>query len=119
MADPWLFVSDITDVVHGPHALTAILSAFLRARGNFDVNVSIGVETDRPDVTLVLVVINDTKAVFTPAELRIAGEAIVECIPRARAFGARESDADELRNFADILLRNADDAAAVSPHGLH
>ena len=98
--DRFLHVTDITDVHHGHHALTAILSAFLRARGR-------------------LVVINDTKAVFTPAELRIAGEAIVECIPRARAFGARQSDADELRSFADILLRNAEDAAAVSPHGLH
>ena len=117
--DRFLHVTDITDVHHGHHALTAILSAFLRARGRFDVNVSIGVETDHPDVTLVLVVINDTKAVFTPRELRLAGEAIVECIPRARAFGARQSDADELRSFADILLRNAEDAAAVSPHGLH
>ena len=117
--DRFLHVTDITDVHHGPPALTAILSAFLRARGRFDVNVSIGVETDRPDVTLVLVVINDTKAVFTPAELRHASEAIVECIPRAQTFGARQGDVDELRSFAAILLRNAEDAAAVSPHGLH
>ena len=112
-------ITDITDVYHGPPALQAMLSAFLRARGRFDVNVSIGVETERPDVTLVLVVINDTKAVFTPRELRLASEAIVECIPRALSFGARQCDADELRSFADILLRNANDAAAVSPHGLH
>jgi hypothetical protein len=119
MADPWTHVTDLEGVYHGHAALSAVLSAFLRARGNFDVNVSIGVETERPDEILVLVVINDTKAVFTPRELRLTGEAIVESIPQARAFGARESDVDELRSFAAILIRNADDAAAVSPHGLH
>jgi hypothetical protein len=119
MADPWLHVTDLEGVHHGPDACSAIVSAFLRARGRFDVNVSIGVETERPDEILVLVVINDTKAVFTPRELRMVGESIVETIPRARALGARQTDVDEMRSFAAILIRNADDAAAVSPHGLH
>ena len=119
MADPWLHVTDLEGVYHGPGACSAIVGAFLRARGSFDVNVSIGVATERPDEILVLVVINDTKAVFTPLELRATGESIVESIPKARALGARQSDVDEMRGFAAILLRNAEDAAAVSPHGLH
>jgi hypothetical protein len=63
--------------------------------------------------------INDTKAVFTPHDLRRAGEMIARSVPDARAFGATENDVDELRSFAAILIRNADDAAAVSPHGMH
>jgi hypothetical protein len=119
MADPWSHVTDLEGVYHGPAACGAIVSAFLHARGHFDVNVSIGVETERPDEILVLVVINDTKAVFTPRALRAVGESIVESIPKARSLGARENDVDEMRSFAAILIRNADDAAAVSPHGLH
>lgn len=119
MSDPGLHVTDLEGVYHGPAALMAILSAFLRARGHINVEVSIGVETECPDETLVLVVINDTKAVFTPDELRIAGEAIVESIPMAKVLGAHRSDIAELRGFADILLRHAEDAAAVSPYGLH
>jgi hypothetical protein len=106
-------------VYRGPAALSAILMAFMRARGEFDIGVTIGTERERPGEVMVLVEIGAIKAVFTPRELRVAGEAIVETIPRALAFGAPQSDADEMRNFADILLRNADDAAAVSPHGLH
>ena len=120
MPDHWFTdMADIRDVVHGPGAFGAIIDAFLRARGRFDVNVSIGVETERPETILVLVVINDTKAIFTPAECRAIGQAIVSSIPQARSFGATTEEADELRSFAAILIRNADDAAAVSPHGLH
>jgi hypothetical protein len=120
MAGHWFTeVTDVRDVVHGPGACGAIIHAFLRARGTFDVNVSIGVETERPDEVLVLIVINDTKAIFTPSELRAMGQALVEAIPKARALGAREHDEDELRSFAAILIRNADDAAAFSPHGPH
>jgi hypothetical protein len=119
MGDPWTHVTDIRDVVHGPGACGAIIGAFLRARGSFDVNVSIGVETERPDEILVLVVIGDTKAVFTPHELRAVGESIVESIPMARRLGAKDAEVADMRSFAAVLIRNAEDAAAVSPHGLH
>jgi hypothetical protein len=111
--------TDIRDVHHGPGAMTAILWAFIQAKGAFEVKVSIGIEIGHSDKVQVLVIIGDTKAIFTPDELREMAERIIEKLPLARRFGAPEADIDDLRGLAEVLIRNADTAATVSPHGLH
>jgi hypothetical protein len=119
MADLRNCVTNIRDVYRGPGATLMILSAFLRARECFDVNISYGVATERPGELLVLVVVDDTKAMFTPSDLRKFGDMIVKCLPLALAYGAPPSAVDELRDFAAILIQSTDDAATISPHGLH
>jgi hypothetical protein len=111
--------TDIGGVHHGPGAMTAILWAFIQAKGAFEVQVSIGIEIGRSNKTQVLVMIGETKAIFTPDELREGAERIIEKLPDARRFGASERDVADLRGLAEVLIRNADTAATVSPHGLH
>jgi len=110
---------NIKGVHQGPVAVGVILTAFLRARGDFNVGFYFGIDTARPGELLIRVEINGARGAFTPDELRELGENVVRCIPKARALGAPERAERELRNFAMLLIENADHSRAMSPFGLH
>lgn len=117
MADHKLI--DLSDAHHGPAAGVALIGAFLNARSHFTVDITIGVSAHRPDKMIVLVEMIGIRVVFTPIELQRLGRAMIAGIPTARALGASETDENELRKFATMLIRNAEDAATMSPHGLN
>jgi hypothetical protein len=110
---------ELEDVYQGPIAIGVIMTAFLKARGNFNVSFYFGVDTAHPGQLLVLVEINGARATFTPDELREMGENVVRYIPKARALGAPERAERELRNFAMLLIEAAEHSRAMSPFGLH
>ena len=111
---------NIKGVHQGPVAVDVIMTAFLRARGDFNVGFYFGIDTARPGELLIVVEINGTRAAFTPDELREMGESLVRwSIPKLRALGAPERAERELRNFATLLIENADHSRAMSAFGLH
>ena len=110
---------EIGGVYQGRAAGVALIGAFMDMRGQFRIEVSYGFEARHPDRMLVLVEIADVKAVFTPDELLRLGRAMISGLPMARRLGATRVDEDELSTFAEMLIRNAEDAAAISPHGLN
>jgi hypothetical protein len=106
-------------VAHGPSAEMAILGAFISRRGEAEIVVEFGVRHSDPVEMLVLVAVNDARAVFRPSELQDLGERIIRRLPDAPAYGAPPAAIASLRHFATALIEVAKDAAAMSPHGMH
>ena len=109
---------DFGRVARGRVGERAILTAFVHCEGEVEVLIEIG-NVAGSDETVVLVRIGSVLAMFRPFELRAMGERIVERLPVAHLFGAPPGDIDDLRSFAAMLIKNANDAATISPHGLH
>lgn len=110
---------DIEDVWQGPAACAPLLAAFLSAGRSFDITFTLGVQTHRPDVWLILIELDDERFAIAPKTLLAFGQSIIMSFPAARALGAPEGDIDDMQRFADLLIKTAREALTVSPHGFH
>jgi hypothetical protein len=90
------------------------------APDRFTIDTEIGRLTTWPHEPIVIkITIGETIAIFTPRQLRSAGEEIVERLALARALGASDGDINDLRNLAAIFASAANDADMVRPERLH
>lgn len=110
---------DFEDVWQGPGACVPMLDAFMRARGSVDVLFSLGVQTHRPGVWLILVEIEGERFAIAPPILRSFGRSLLESMKLAKRLGAPDDLVAVIREFADTLVFNAEQALELSPHGLH
>jgi hypothetical protein len=110
---------DLEDVWQGPAAAIALLRAFMRASGTFDVLFSLGVQTHKPGEWIILIDIGGEKFAVPPAILRSFGRALLDSLQSAARMGAREEQIAPVRDFAEVMISNAEEALSLSPHGLH